>query len=219
MECTVDDCTDDARAHGLCSKHYTRLRRHGDTSTVLRGPLAPVAQVSEKRCSECGEIKPLEAFGPDGRNRDGRKGRCHPCERSHQYLWRRANPERWQEIQQEHNARRKPDRWKARLKTEYNISFFEYERMLAAQGGKCAVCRGDRRGAGKRFHVDHDHACCARVGSCGGCIRGLLCGNCNTLIGLAMDDPARLMAAAQYLQTTAANVARMATIRMSDGEP
>ncbi|QOC59453.1 endonuclease VII [Microbacterium phage AnnaLie] len=52
----------------------------------------------------------------------------------------------------------------------------------------CAVCGATH----KRFHVDHDHAT--------GQVRGLLCGPCNQTLGLMQDDPARLRAAAAYLE-------------------
>ena len=32
-----------------------------------------------KRCSRCGEVKPLEEFSPDPRKRDGRYAHCRPC--------------------------------------------------------------------------------------------------------------------------------------------
>jgi hypothetical protein len=71
--------------------------------------------------------------------------------------------------------------------------------MLALQGGGCAVCGCTPEENGKRLAVDHDHACCAGRESCGKCIRGLLCVKCNSLLGYADDDPARLSAAMTYL--------------------
>lgn len=65
----------------------------------------------------------------------------------------------------------------------------EYRRMLASQGGACAICgvRPRRR----RLAIDHDHET--------GAIRGLLCGNCNLGIGHFADDPGLLQKAASYL--------------------
>ncbi|MBB4940745.1 hypothetical protein FHR32_005122 [Streptosporangium album] len=199
-QCSVDECEGKAKAKGFCVRHYTRWRRYGDPSVVKRGPLAPALQLDAKQCNACGETKPIEQFGPDKRNRDGRKGRCHPCEQKHQYEWRTSHPDRWQEIRQDAANRRAKDRWKYRIKETYNITFEEYERLLAAQGGVCAICGGSRNGPGRRFHIDHDHTCCPGVGSCGRCIRGLLCGRCNTMVGLAKDDPERLLAAVRYLR-------------------
>lgn len=90
----------------------------------------------------------------------------------------------------------------------YNISRFgitldDYEEILKKQGGVCAICRSpDPFGKGRRFHVDHDHSCCPGQKSCGGCIRGLLCGRCNPGLGAFDDDADRLIAAAAYILQT-----------------
>jgi hypothetical protein len=80
--------------------------------------------------------------------------------------------------------------------------------MLADQGGVCAVpgC-----GAGGVLHIDHDHECCPGTYSCGECVRGLICGNCNTGLGLFGDDVARITGAADYLQQYAATKTPIAT--------
>ena len=64
------------------------------------------------------------------------------------------------------------------LMRRYNITVEQYDQMLADQGGVCAICK--KPPLKNRLHVDHDHACCDRVGSCGKCIRGLLCSSCNS---------------------------------------
>lgn len=43
-----------------------------------------------KRCSKCGEVKPLEEFSRDSRRRDGRRSACKMCAQSAQFV-RRAN--------------------------------------------------------------------------------------------------------------------------------
>lgn len=49
--------------------------------------------------------------------------------------------------------------------------------------------------------VDHDHDCCPSSKSCGECVRGFLCGGCNTLLGFAHNDAERLVDAAFYLRS------------------
>ena len=77
----------------------------------------------------------------------------------------------------------------------YGVTADEYDRLLTAQGGVCAVClrpeRALRGGIPKTLSVDHDHG--------SGVVRGLLCQSCNTALGLLDDDPVLLAAASFYL--------------------
>lgn len=101
--------------------------------------------------------------------------------------WRDRHPEKRREAQ------------RAALLRAYGLTSEQFEALLAAQGGGCAICGGQDSGDGRRFHVDHDHACCGPNRSCARCRRGLLCLRCNHLLGNALDDPERLMRAARYL--------------------
>lgn len=60
-------------------------------------------------------------------------------------------------------------------KNRYGITVADYDRMLLAQGGRCAICKTDKSLGRGRFHVDHDHAT--------GRVRGILCHLCNTALG------------------------------------
>ncbi len=60
----------------------------------------------------------------------------------------------------------------------YNLTGPDYQRMLTAQHGRCAICR-ELPPEGKDLHVDHDHSCCPGTPTCGKCTRGLLCPRCN----------------------------------------
>lgn len=95
---------------------------------------------------------------------------------------------------------RNQQRW-YRLRSKFGIERDDYERLLAEQGGACASCgcgpEGERYGI---FCVDHDHACCPGQQSCGGCVRGLICTDCNMSIGRMKDDPMRLRGAADYIE-------------------
>lgn len=46
-----------------------------------------------KRCSMCGESKPLDEFNRDRAAKDGRQGRCRACSRAGFSAWNAANPE------------------------------------------------------------------------------------------------------------------------------
>jgi hypothetical protein len=69
------------------------------------------------------------------------------------------------------------------LKSRYQITVEEYTAILIKQNGHCALCPTMQGETKRRMCVDHDHSCCPDVKSCGKCIRGILCGNCNRRVG------------------------------------
>jgi hypothetical protein len=78
------------------------------------------------------------------------------------------------------------------LKREWGLSREDFEKLLAKQGGGCAICKktlADSRG--RRLYVDHDHV--------SGKIRGLLCSRCNVCLGQFEDSIPLLEAAISYL--------------------
>jgi hypothetical protein len=95
-----------------------------------------------------------------------------------------------------------------RLQRIYGISEAEYDAMLAAQNGVCAVCgqppKPGGAGSASHLHVDHDHGCCPGNRSCGKCVRALLCLNCNNGLGHFSDNPALMRRAADYIERHAA---------------
>ena len=86
----------------------------------------------------------------------------------------------------QHHARR------MKYKRMYGITIEDYDRMLEAQGYRCAICRTDEPGgSGARFAVDHNHDT--------GNVRGLLCNNCNRGLGHLQDSVLILEQAINYL--------------------
>jgi hypothetical protein len=99
-------------------------------------------------------------------------------------------------------ARRRKER--KRTLALYNLTEERWQEMLDSQDGKCAICRStDPGNRNQRLSVDHDRRCCPGSGSCGRCVRGLLCEGCNLLIGKAHDDVQILAASIRYLQDAA----------------
>lgn len=142
-----------------------------------------------KTCTKCAETQPLDDFYRTTNTADGRFGECKACNRARARAWVREK--RASDPEYASNSR---------MRSLYGITLEQYEVLLAAQGNACAICRATSSGAaGRRFHVDHDHACCPGIRSCGQCIRALLCTGCNTGLGSFGDDVDRLMAAAAYL--------------------
>jgi hypothetical protein len=101
-----------------------------------------------------------------------------------------------------HRGRRRrtsESRWAAHLLKTYRMAVEQYWKMYEQQGGVCCICQR-ATGRAKHLSVDHDHACCDKPPTCGGCTRGLLCTVCNKLLGHLRDDPAAFSRAVNYLR-------------------
>ena len=82
------------------------------------------------------------------------------------------------------------------VKRTYNLPKDKYDTLLKEQNSNCAICQKFLA----RPYVDHDHKCCEKESSCGKCIRGLICFNCNRLLSDAHDNVEILYYAINYLQ-------------------
>lgn len=87
------------------------------------------------------------------------------------------------------SANRKSIRLKNRV-SRYSISFQYLQEIWDRQDGACAIC-GVKFKSIDHCKIDHDHST--------GLVRGLLCGSCNTGIGLFKDDINLLSGAIKYL--------------------
>jgi len=163
-----------------------------------------------KTCRLCGEDKPVDEFHRASGTRDGRRGECKQCFRqlwksryeadperrsravARAKAWQERNPEKHAEIQRRYveSGRKALSVRRAHLKRKYGLTLADYEAMLLAQGGGCAIC-GAPPPDGQSLHVDHDHD--------SGAVRGLLCFTCNAGIGMFDHDIDLLSAAVAYL--------------------
>jgi hypothetical protein len=132
--------------------------------------------VKRRKCSRCGVNRHPKFFVSD-------RGRvCSQCRRTRT---RSASKDQ-------------------RLQQEYGITLGEWNAILDAQGGVCAICEGTR----SSFDTDHDHQIERALVAQGVAplmarrmsIRGLLCKRCNRrLLPAAQDSEGRLLAAIHYL--------------------
>ena len=94
--------------------------------------------------------------------------------------------------------------------TKYNMDYMfrykhKFERdsaliILREQGG-CCICKKELPEDGGYWYQDHDHNCCVKNTSCEKCRRGILCRDCNLMLGFAKDNIEVLKEAAKYLET------------------
>lgn len=161
----------------------------------------------EKRCKHCGCVKSTDDFYRNNVGADGLRPECKACTAAKRATWyaenapaEKARVKEWQQANRERvNAgnrerRRSPEARRAQrdghLRRKYGITADQYDEMLAAQGGVCAIC--EREPNPKiSLHVDHDHET--------GAIRGLTCFRCNQAMGAFGEDPELLRSAAAYL--------------------
>ncbi len=83
------------------------------------------------------------------------------------------------------------------VKKIYGISYEDYMKMFRSQNGACAICNNPKLLTKRRMHIDHDHTT--------GKVRGLLCHNCNLVLGHAKDSAKILMSAVVYLYKQGTN--------------
>jgi hypothetical protein len=135
---------------------------------------------STKECARCHrELPRTEAFY----HRAGKwfQGACKACVCARTAAWVAAHPERARvnSLASAKRARKaNPHKYHTKdrafdLKRKYGLTIEDYNRMLSAQNGVCAICK--RPPTGKhRLAVDHCHTTNRN--------RGLLCAPCNTAL-------------------------------------
>lgn len=149
---------------------FGHSRRGPDSPIAPRHKAASRDEAGRKRCFACTEWLPLETFTKDKRAPDGLRNICLECHRLRRRLY------------------------------HFGISPDWFDTTFEAQGKCCAICQSpDPRGRG--WAIDHDHRCCpGKSGSCGQCVRGILCSPCNLALGLMGDNVEVLASAADYIK-------------------
>lgn len=129
--------------------------------------------------------KPCRACG--GTERNMKSGKCIACRK--RAVDRHMTPERRQEYKIRYKGKYPQS---SRTRKALGIGHGLLRSLENRQENKCAICGGEPKFPRSRLCVDHNHIT--------GVFRGLLCGHCNTALGLMSDNPEILEAAARYIR-------------------
>ena len=145
-----------------------------------------------KKCSKCQISKPFTDFWKDKGQRSGLTTACKECINSALPITEAPSVSEKRcpdcDIVKPASEFRRYTRAVSGLQTyckycenerknayKYSLKISEYRDMI---GSGCESC-----GTTQSLCIDHDHSCCPGQGSCGKCIRGVLCRMCNIAEG------------------------------------
>lgn len=127
-------------------------------------------------CKDCNLEKSIEDFP-----RTGKKWRLHTCKE----CTNKKSRDYWNSNSEELNLKR--------LAKAYGLTVEELQDMYDKRV-HCAICGKEPSGRWGKLHVDHDHLT--------GKVRGLLCNECNLVLGLIKDNSAVLNNMIYYIESS-----------------
>ena len=172
------------------------------TGTQFERRVMMYAELMRKKCNCCKQEKELAAFAS---KRGKPNSRCRKCIGA--YMQRHYLENRNREIQKrrewyaknrkqsiacvKQNYANKKEQIKfQRIFKKYKLTKEAYLQMKEDQNGRCAACKLEN--SSKDLAVDH----CHKTGK----VRGLLCDQCNTSLGLLKDSPLRIKALLDFVE-------------------
>ena len=134
-----------------------------------------------KPCTKCGAV--------DFKFYKSKPERCKDCVKAKSRNYRKVNSSKCRAFDKNrYDDSRKQSIYFSQVQKKYGLSKEGYFNLLESQGGHCAICPST-----ERLVVEHNHAT--------GEVRGIVCNKCNTALGMADDNVARLINLARYLTT------------------
>lgn len=194
LERGIPSCHPDKPYHGgLCHNCYSRKRYAEGYRPNRSNRRKPRARCHSDRPHHAkGLCHPCYVGARNGAGL-GRMAECHP-DRPHRAkglcnrCYKQQNPPSIEKRRAYYKswANRIPYQ-RAKALEKYGLSIVEYDGMLAAQDGVCAICKTPQ--ATKPLFVDHSHTT--------GRVRALLCNRCNLFVGYmeryeSLIEPTRL---------------------------
>ena len=159
-----------------------------------------------KICTKCKIGKELINFYTDKRASDSLSCHCNKCQNQATMKSRMKNFEKYTEYNKRYRELNKEQKkqyykinkkkWRiSSLLRKFNLTLNEYNKLLNKQNGVCAICqqKETKKINNKNYMLSVDH-CHIRNK-----VRGLLCNNCNRVIGLLKDNINILRSAVKYL--------------------
>lgn len=140
--------------------------------------------INGKKCPKCSKFKFRKDYYLHNNRADGLQIYCKRCTQ----IDKRVQKVKYNEVMR---------RWynnkgyKKQAADRYGISINDYELLLEACGNRCQICLKENAN-NRRLSVDHNHET--------GVIRGVLCINCNSALGLFRDSPELMELAIKYLK-------------------
>lgn len=138
------------------------------------------AELKRKVCKQCREEKDFSLFRYR-KPRGNYESYCKACES--------INNKKWMSNNKESQRQRE---FKRNLRVKFGMTEDDYYEKLESQNNGCAICRSRFSLSGRHLAVDHDHKT--------GKIRGLLCNECNTAIGLMKENTDLFYNATVYIE-------------------
>lgn len=135
--------------------------------------------VESKSCNKCRTVKPGKEFFRESGSKDGLGTVCKACKTEATYAWREKNKEHYNKTVRDYNKTVPAEiRYGHEIKRRYGCTLEQYNAMLIAQEGKCAICDTMHNPAVKKGRLFVDH--CHETGE----VRQLLCSACKLYVGL-----------------------------------
>lgn len=134
-----------------------------------------------KICVTCKKSLSIDDFHKQSKSVDGLQHNCKACSRSISKKYRRENTDLYR------------PKWRKSALNKVGFTPELFDSMLESQGNVCALCFTDNPGGRwNSFFADHDHNT--------GKARGVLCMQCNTILGvIESKDKNWMIRARKYL--------------------
>jgi hypothetical protein len=191
----------------LAVSNFNKQRKHKDGLTYnckvclaecgrkrrlkKKAELSKMKFEGDRVCPNCDRTLHVSHFYKSTQTKDRLERHCKDCQRAYVVDWQRRNKEKFNSYQREWRSQNKEKHAASakysKIRNKYGLSREEYDSLM--EQSHCGICDADL--TERKPALDHCHAT--------GKIRGVLCSQCNTGLGMFHNNPEALRRAAEYL--------------------